>query len=177
MYSPWVLSTTSNAAAEPMVTRISSGTDSAVHGRTVGVLAEGRCDAMWDSSLDHVVGWSMLTAPSPDVLACARPRDAEGRDVDGQRGLDLCRVGRIGPAGAGARPDDHEPVAYSGRRGKRHSDGQARELGPRRGVVGPERTTDVLPREHHAGDGAGGCKAGIGIGLGRVLPDDRTRVR
>src|SRR5215831_7492088 len=60
MYSPWVLSTTSNAAAEPMVTRISSGTDSAVHGRTVGVLVEGRCDAMCDSSLDHVVGWSIL---------------------------------------------------------------------------------------------------------------------
>src|SRR5215468_8131650 len=122
MYSPWVLSTTSNAAAGPIVRRISSGTDSALHARSGGVLFDGRCDLMWDSSLDQVRGESILTAPSPDVFASSRPRDAEGRDVDGQRGLDLCRVGRIGPAGAGARPDDHEPVAYSGRRGKRHSD-------------------------------------------------------
>src|SRR5262249_25904709 len=83
MYSPWVLSTTSNAAAEPMVTRISSGTDSAVHGRTVGVLVEGRCDAMCDSSLDHVVGRSMLNGPSSDVLACARPRDAPTSPLPG----------------------------------------------------------------------------------------------
>ena len=56
MYSPWVLSTTSTAAAGPMVTRISSGTDSAVHARAGGVLVGGRCDVMWDSSLDHVPG-------------------------------------------------------------------------------------------------------------------------
>src|SRR5262249_8072498 len=90
MYSPWVVSTTSNAEAERMVTRISSGTDSAVHLRTRGVLVDGRCDAMWGSSLDHVARWNMLTARSPDVFASSRPRDAERRDVDGQGGFDIC---------------------------------------------------------------------------------------
>src|SRR5262245_52121593 len=67
MYSPWVLSTTSYAAAEPMVTRISSGTDSAVHQHTSGALVDGRCDAMWGSSLSHVAGRRMFTASSPDL--------------------------------------------------------------------------------------------------------------
>src|SRR5262245_3013968 len=117
----------------------------------------------------------MVVATSWFASSCSR--DAEGRDVDGQRGLDLCRVGWIGPAGAGARPDDHEPVKERGRRGKGRANGEARDLGPGRRVVGPEHATDVLPREHHAGDGAGGRKAGICIRLGRVLPDDYTRVR
>src|SRR5262249_45315353 len=152
MYSPWVLSTTSYAAAEPMVTRISSGTDSAVHLRSGGVLVDGRCDAIWGSSLDQVLGWSMLTARSVDVFAFSRPCDAEGGDVDGQRGLDLCRVGRIRPAGAGARPDDHDPVKDGGRCGKGRSDGEARKLGPGRRIVGSQRATDVLPCEDHPGD-------------------------
>src|SRR5262249_39910976 len=103
--------------------------------------------------------------PSLDVFASSRARGAEGRDVDGQGCLDLCRVGRVGPAGAGARPDDHKPVKYRGRRGEGRSNGEARELGPGRRIVGPQRATDVLPRKYHAGDDAGGREAGIRIGL------------
>ena len=67
MYSPWVLSTTSNAAAEPMVTTISSGTDSAVP----GVVFAGKDVGGALRTYDAATGAELASFPVGATLASA----------------------------------------------------------------------------------------------------------